>query len=159
MYARDSTVMGGIGRSLFIFSSFLKVKLAVTLSHTQRWGLASIIVLKIIYYYNYDYGDDYDDNRDQSGNCDDCDAQSQGGLLAVPFSRERGTSLPGPAGQPHSSPISLVLTFTLQWVQKSKKQNYFVSSVTRRSGSDASHSLTEWVRGCSHIMSAKFGHF
>ena len=110
MYARDSTVMGGIGRSLFIFSSFLKVKLAVTLSHTQRWGLASIIVLKIIYYDDYDYGDDYDDydgNRDQSGNCDDCDAQSQGGLLAVPFSRERGTSLPGPAGQPHSSPIGV----------------------------------------------------
>ena len=37
----------------------------------------------------------------------------------------------------------LVLTFTLQWVQKSKNQNYFVSSVTRRSRSDASHSLTE----------------
>ena len=56
-------------------------------------------------YYDDD-GDDYDDQDDDGDeNCDD--AQSQGGLLAVPFSRERGTSLPGP-GASHSSPISLL---------------------------------------------------
>ena len=34
VYVRDSIVMGRIGRPMFVFS-FLKVKLALTLSHSQ----------------------------------------------------------------------------------------------------------------------------